>query len=221
MRITATSHARMQPADAGAPPRRRRGPTSSGRVARRWTHWLAAAVTPALLAGAVVLMVSGLAPSDAAATVHRDALATLGAHVPTTTQAVVTPTTVPVTTTVPTTTAPPPPPPPPPPVPTTTVAPASAPASNGVPPEGQATAYGCGPALAYLTAYAAPGFQLVCPGDSQGHQATTCISSYPCAPGQKMIIITDPCPAAYMNEAHNSWAVQDGGSIDPYGYCRS
>ena len=78
---------------------------------------------------------------------------------------------------------------------------------------------GCGPALAYLAAYAAPGFKLVCPGDSQGHQATTCISAYPCAPGEKMIIITVPCAAAYMNEAHNSWAVQDGGTIDPYGYC--
>ncbi len=98
---------------------------------------------------------------------------------------------------------------------------AAAPSGPAVPPEGEATAYGCGPALAYLAAYAAPGFALVCPGDAQGHQATTCDGEDPCAPGQKMIVIADPCPAAYMNEAHNSWAIQYGGAIDPYGYCRS
>jgi hypothetical protein len=92
--------------------------------------------------------------------------------------------------------------------------------SDVVPAQGEATASGCEAALTYLTAYAAPGFQLVCPGYAGGHQAATCFSESPCVPGQKMIVIADPCPAAYMNEAHNSWAIQDGGTIDPYGYCR-
>lgn len=90
-----------------------------------------------------------------------------------------------------------------------------------VPAPGHATADGCGPALAYLAAYAAPGFQLVCPGNAQGHQATTCFGTDPCAPGQGLIIISDPCPAAYMNEAANSWAILHGGVIDPFGACRS
>jgi hypothetical protein len=44
-----------------------------------------------------------------------------------------------------------------------------------------------------------------------------------------MIVIADPCPAAYMNEAHNSWVLLHdtsgtaipGGStaIDPFGHC--
>ncbi|HUO48035.1 MAG TPA: hypothetical protein VMU09_04300 [Acidimicrobiales bacterium] len=190
------------------------------RPARRRLSLALALASPVLLAASVMVMVSGLSPTSAGATVHTS---TVLATEPV-------PHVLPATTT----TAPPPPttttaPPPPPTTTTTTTtaphpapAPAPAPApvsSSGVPLEGQATAYGCGPALAYLAAYSAPGFQLVCPGDSQGHQATTCISSYPCAPGQKMIIITVPCAAAYMNEAHNSWAVQDGGTIDPYGYC--
>jgi hypothetical protein len=105
------------------------------------------------------------------------------------------------------------------PVPALTTVAAST-ASQGLPARGHATASGCGPALAYMAAYAAPGFQLICPGDAQGHQATTCINSYPCAPGQKMILIADPCPAAYMNESSNSLAIQFGGVIDPYGACR-
>jgi hypothetical protein len=37
---------------------------------------------------------------------------------------------------------------------------------------------------------------------------------------QRMIIIADPCPAAYMNEAENSWIViGDRGAIDPFGSC--
>jgi len=96
-----------------------------------------------------------------------------------------------------------------------------APPATAVPAPGRATATGCGPALAYLTAYAAPGFQLLCPGNAQGHQATTCYSSDPCAPGQALIIIADPCPVAYMNEAANSWAILKGGVIDPYGACPS
>jgi hypothetical protein len=89
---------------------------------------------------------------------------------------------------------------------------------------------GCGAALAYLSTSSAPGFQLVCPGYADGAQALTCLDEAPCAPGQRMIVIADPCPAAYMNEAHNSWvllyeslgkAIPPGGvaTIDPYGHC--
>jgi hypothetical protein len=37
----------------------------------------------------------------------------------------------------------------------------------------------------------------------------------------RIIVIADPCPNAYMNEASNSW-VMTGASdapIDPYGAC--
>ena len=44
-----------------------------------------------------------------------------------------------------------------------------------------------------------------------------------------MIVIADPCPGAYMNEAHNSWVLLHdsvgtpipGGNttIDPFGFC--
>jgi len=58
---------------------------------------------------------------------------------------------------------------------------------------------------------------------------TTCVSgASPCSI-QRLIVIADPCPAAYMNEAHNSWVLQaevdgtaipDGNpAIDPYGHC--
>ena len=110
---------------------------------------------------------------------------------------------------------------------TSTSAPATAPA--GVPPYGAATVYGCAAALAYLHAYDAPGFVAVCPGDAWGHEALTCFSEGPCAPGQRMVVVADPCPAAYMNEAHNSWVasnevlgtpIPDGNpSFDPYGAC--
>ncbi|HTU37292.1 MAG TPA: hypothetical protein VMF35_04690, partial [Acidimicrobiales bacterium] len=45
-----------------------------------------------------------------------------------------------------------------------------------VPPVGQATAWGCTAALAYLEAYAAPGFTFQCPGYAEGHAAMTCIA---------------------------------------------
>lgn len=113
---------------------------------------------------------------------------------------------------------------------TTTQAPAPvSPVSTALPPYGHATASGCTAALAYLRAYAAPGFSLECPGDALGHEGMSCYSEAPCAPGQKMIAIADACPAAYMNEAHNSWVlvyevdgtpVPDGNtSLDPYGEC--
>ena len=172
--------------------------------------------TPAFLAGTAVALANAVSPAASVATMRTmAALNTVKTAAP----ASVSPATAPV---APTTTLPPP---------TTTSVPAApavddsaAPATaaaGGVPPQGQATASGCGPALAYLAAYAAPGFDLVCPGYAMGHQAATCINEAPCAPGQKMIVIADACPAAYMNEAHNSWAIQDGGAIDPYGYCAS
>ncbi|HZU81178.1 MAG TPA: hypothetical protein VE991_14765 [Acidimicrobiales bacterium] len=129
------------------------------------------------------------------------------------------PVTIPPTTT---TTAPPPPPtttttaPPPPPT-TTSTAPAAAPG------------WGCSYALAYLAAHAAPGFTSSCPGPNDGHQATT-TALYSNGTVTGTIGIEVPCPAAYMNEAHNSWVLRArylgtsipdglGTVIDPYGYC--
>ena len=80
---------------------------------------------------------------------------------------------------------------------------------------------GCAAALAYLGAHSAPGFQFECPGYALGHQAMTCVNVAGVCPGVKLIVISDACPAAYMNEAHNSWIVAGltTGAIDPYGYC--
>ena len=87
-------------------------------------------------------------------------------------------------------------------------------------PAAASTGWGCSDALAWLSSHAAPGYQFECPGYAQGHQAMTCINSAAC-PGIKLIVIADPCPAAYMNEAHNSWVMSGlmAGSIDPYGHC--
>jgi len=115
---------------------------------------------------------------------------------------------------------------PPPATPATT----SVSSTSGSPPAGTATAWGCGPALQYLEAYAAPGFVFQCPGYAQGHQAMTCVDVAGVCAGEELVAISDPCPAAYMNEAHNSWVLSheafgtplpDGTSddIDPYGYC--
>jgi hypothetical protein len=92
----------------------------------------------------------------------------------------------------------------------------------GLPPRGEATVSSCAAALAYLTAYAAPGFQLECPANAQGHEATTtCISEHTLCDLGRIIEIADPCPAAYMNEASNSWVLLglSNAPIDPYGYC--
>jgi hypothetical protein len=91
-----------------------------------------------------------------------------------------------------------------------------------LPPRGQATASGCVAALAYLTAYAAPGFIIACPGYSQGHQATTmCITGRQRCDLGRFVTIADACPAAYMNEASNSYVVLglSNAPIDPYGDC--
>jgi hypothetical protein len=143
------------------------------------------------------------------------------------------PTTTTTTTSTPTTT-------------TTTTAPAPAqavlaatpppaPAAPALPSYGHATASGCTAALAYLQAYAAPGFALDCPGYAEGHEAMTCIHGTPqypdaCLNGPE-IAISDACPQAYMNESANSWLLTGQtateqakfgvayGSIDPFGAC--
>jgi hypothetical protein len=114
--------------------------------------------------------------------------------------------------------------------------PAPAPAPPpAVPAVGQATAWGCSAALAYLQAYAAPGFALDCPGYAEGHEAMTCVHdtpAYPDAcPNGPTIAISDACPQAYMNESANSWTLtgqlateqQKFGvsyaDIDPFGAC--
>lgn len=91
-----------------------------------------------------------------------------------------------------------------------------------VPPRGHATAYGCNAAIAYLGAYAAPGFVVQCPAYAGGHQATTtCVNGPGLCSGEKLILIADPCPAAYMNEASNSFVITglSEAPIDPYGDC--
>jgi hypothetical protein len=94
--------------------------------------------------------------------------------------------------------------------------------TSGLPVAGEATVSGCSAALEYLNAYAAPGFAFECPGDAQGHEAmTTCVSeASPCSV-LRLIVIADPCPNAYMNEASNSWALigASDAPIDPYGFC--
>lgn len=81
--------------------------------------------------------------------------------------------------------------------------------------------YGCGPALSYLAAHAAPEFTFECPGYSLGREAMTCVDYANVCPNEKIIVITDPCPQAYMNEASNSWVLthQSSAPIDPYGAC--
>jgi hypothetical protein len=90
-----------------------------------------------------------------------------------------------------------------------------------VPPVGQATAWGCAAAVAYDTAYAYPGFTVVCPGNALGRQGMTCKDEPGVCPGALVIAIADPCPAAYMNEAANSWVLMGAapGPLDPYGAC--
>ena len=121
------------------------------------------------------------------------------------------------------------------PAPAPTPAPAPAPPVPAAPPAlpapGHATAWGCSAALAYLQAYAAPGFALDCPGYAEGHEAMTCAHDPNACPNGPTIAISDACPQAYMNEAANSWNLtgqlpteqQKYGvsyaSIDPFGAC--
>jgi hypothetical protein len=87
--------------------------------------------------------------------------------------------------------------------------------------QGQATAWGCAAALAYLYAYAHPGFTIECPGNALGHEGMTCLNQPGVCPGEAIIAVADPCPAAYMNEASNSWVLEGDSTapIDPYGVC--
>ena len=109
---------------------------------------------------------------------------------------------------------------PPPPPPTTTTTPTTT--STGLPAPGQATAWGCDAALAYLSAYAAPRFTFECPGYAEGHQGMTCVNEPGVCPNEWLIAIAVPCPQAYMNEASNSWVAEglSDAPIDPYGSCR-
>jgi len=90
-----------------------------------------------------------------------------------------------------------------------------------VPPLGHATTWGCAAALTYLRAYAAPGFAVECPGIGEGRQAMTCINEPGICTNAQVIAIADACPAAYMNEASNSWVLtgQSVAPLDPYGSC--
>jgi hypothetical protein len=99
----------------------------------------------------------------------------------------------------------------------------SQPSDATTPASSEPTGYGCGDALAYLRLHAAPGFNFECPGYADGHQAMTCIDISGLCPGTKLIAISTPCAAAYMNEASNSWVLtgQSDAPIDPYGYCHS
>jgi hypothetical protein len=108
------------------------------------------------------------------------------------------------------------------PTPTLTSTPSAAPFSGAVPALGKGWAWGCAAAIAYLNAYAAPGFTISCPGNADGHQAsTTCVSGYSLCSDGRSIVIADPCPAAYMNEASNSRVLMGlwDAPVDPYGSC--
>jgi hypothetical protein len=104
---------------------------------------------------------------------------------------------------------------------TTTTAPPTATTSSRATTSGTGGSYGCGAALAYLSAHAAPGFSFECPGYADGHQAMTCENIPGLCPGTSVIAIAVPCAAAYMNEASNSWVLtgKSDAPIDPYGYC--
>jgi hypothetical protein len=105
-------------------------------------------------------------------------------------------------------------------VPTTAVP--TAPPTTEAAAASAAPGWGCGDALAYLQAHAAPGFTFACPGNALGHQGMTCVDVAGICPGEHLIAIADPCPAAYMNEASNSrvFAGLSDTAIDPYGSCR-
>jgi hypothetical protein len=100
--------------------------------------------------------------------------------------------------------------------PTITARPAASTSRPVAPPPG-----GCGAALAYLAAHAAPGFSFQCPGYARGHQAMTCMNEPGVCPGRNEIVIAIACPASWMNEASNSWVLAGlaNRAIDPYGYC--
>jgi hypothetical protein len=84
--------------------------------------------------------------------------------------------------------------------------------------------YGCAAALAYLAIHAKPGTVSYCPHYAEGHSAETrLVLAYGVASTE--VYIAEPCPAAYKNEASNSWGHWEGRSwipdypLDPYGTC--
>jgi hypothetical protein len=88
------------------------------------------------------------------------------------------------------------------------------------PPPPPAVTTSCADAIAYLQQHQAPGFVDVCgPGSALGRYGYTCWNvPGRCPDGAKVIHIACPAPFVYMNEAHNSWALQGQRSgIDPYG----
>lgn len=99
--------------------------------------------------------------------------------------------------------------------------PSAGPVAAAAPATPAEPAYGCAAALAWLASHSAPGFQFVCPGNALGHEAMTCVNVRGLCPGERLITIADPCPAAYMNEASNSWVQTHlrAGRLDPYGAC--
>jgi cytoskeletal protein RodZ len=176
--------------------------------------------------------------AQASAIVHESTTTTTASTTTTTSTSTTTTTTTapPVTTT---TTAPAPAPAPTPapaPAPAVLAAtPPPAPVAPALPAYGHAIAWGCTAALAYLQAYAAPGFALDCPGYAEGHEAMTCLHGTPqypdACPSGPTIAISDACPQAYMNESANSWYMTGQLSteqakfgvsyaeIDPFGAC--
>jgi hypothetical protein len=50
---------------------------------------------------------------------------------------------------------------------------------------------------------------------------TACQSSTSQCSFLRIIVIADPCPNAYMNEASNSWSLmgESDAPLDPYGPC--
>ena len=193
----------------------------------RWTvsDGIVLFASAVLLLSLCLVMIDGAGTSAGASSVPTSTTSTLAQTPTTLSPAPTTTTTVPQTTTTTTppstttttttpppttTTTPPPTPAPPPPAPPT-----------ALPAKGQATADGCAAAIAYLSAYSAPGFTFECPGYALGHQAMTCINEPGVCANENLIAIADACAVAYMNEASNSW-VMTGASdapIDPYGAC--
>jgi len=179
-----------------------------------WLRALALTVAIPVLVVASVL-IGAPASHGAQATRHPNQSASpaaeAAASVTATSPPVSTATTLPPTTTIP------------PPAASTTLPatpPPSATPSVSVEPSG----YGCPAALAYLAAHAAPGFTFECPGYADGNEAMTCVNHAPECAGEHLIVIADPCPAAYMNEAFNSNSWSDTSDsftqgIDPYGSC--
>jgi hypothetical protein len=185
---------------------------------RDWLRALLVTIAlPVLLVASVIIG----APASQGASAARDLTrqSTPAPTAPTATLASTTTTTAPPTTT---TTQPPP---------ATTSTPAPALSAQGAPPApatpsvaSTPAGYGCAAALAFLAANANPEFSFECPGYADGNEAMTCVNHDPECPGEHLIVISDPCPAAYMNEAYNSnsWSDATGNftrPIDPYGSC--